>query len=49
MNTTTLQLIFASSCVESAARAVGCSMGEMWQRMKRVELKEGVILPCYED
>lgn len=44
----TLQLIFASSCVESAARAVGCSTGEMWQRMKRVGLMDGFILPSYE-
>lgn len=40
--------IFASSCIESAARKVGCSTGEMYRRMKRVGFISGFILPGYE-
>ena len=43
-----LRNIFASSCVEAAARKVGCSTGEMYRRMKRVGLISGFILPGYE-
>ncbi|MDO4986533.1 MAG: DUF3791 domain-containing protein [Prevotella sp.] len=43
-----LRNIFASSCVEAAARKVGCSTGEMYCRMKRVGLITGFILPGYE-
>ena len=43
-----LRNIFASSCVEAAARKVGCSTGEMYRRMKRVGLIAGFILPGYE-
>ena len=42
-----LRNIFASSCVEAAARKVGCSSGEMYRRMKRVGLIRGFILPGY--
>lgn len=41
-------LIFAASCVEVAARKVGCSTGEMYHRMKRVGLISGFILPGYD-
>ncbi len=41
-------MIFASSCVESAARAENVSSSEMYLRMKRVGLIEGFILKCYE-
>ena len=41
-------MIFAASCVESAARAENVSSSEMYQRMKRVGLIEGFILKCYE-
>jgi hypothetical protein len=41
-------MIFASSCVESAARAENVSSSEMYNRMKRVGLIEGFILKCYE-
>jgi len=41
-------MIFASSCVESAARAENVSSSEMYKRMKRVGLIEGFILKCYE-
>lgn len=41
-------LIFMASCVEAAARKVGCSTGEMYRRMKRVGLIHGFILPGYE-
>jgi hypothetical protein len=41
-------LIFAASCVEAAARKVGCSTGEMYRRMKQVGLISGFILPGYD-
>ena len=40
--------IFTSSCVEAAARKLGCSTGEMYRRMKRVGLIAGFIMPGYE-
>jgi hypothetical protein len=40
--------IFASSCVEAAARKLGCSTSEMYRRMKRVGLIAGFILPGYD-
>ncbi|WP_291529637.1 DUF3791 domain-containing protein [Bacteroides sp. UBA939] len=42
------RMIFASSCVESAARALGISAKEAYQRMKRVNLINGYILKHYE-
>lgn len=48
MNTNTVELIFASLCVESAARALGCSTGDIWRRMKRVGLMEKFIISGYE-
>ena len=44
-----LRNIFASSCVEAAARKLGCSTGEIYRRMKRVGLIHGFILPGYEE
>lgn len=41
-------MIFASSCVESAARAENVPSSEMYKRMKRVGLIEGFIIKCYE-
>ena len=41
-------MIFASSCVESAARERNISTTEMYLRMKRVGLIDGFILKCYE-
>ena len=41
-------MIFVSSCVEAAAKKVGCSTGEMYRRMKRVGLISGFIIPGYE-
>lgn len=43
-----LRNIFTSSCIEAAARNVGCSTGEMYRRMKRVGFIHGFILPGYE-
>ena len=40
--------ILTSSCVEAAARKLGCSTGEMYRRMKRVGLIAGFIMPGYE-
>ena len=42
------KMIFASSCVESAARQRNISTTEMYLRMKRVGLIDGFILKCYE-
>ncbi|CAK7057293.1 DUF3791 domain-containing protein [Bacteroides rodentium] len=42
------QMIFAASCVESAARALGMSSKDMYNRMKRVNLINGYILKHYE-
>ena len=42
------RMIFASSCVESAARQRNISTTEMYQRMKKVGLIDGFILKCYE-
>ena len=41
-------MIFASSCVESAARVLGISAKEMYNRMKRVNLINDYILKHYE-
>lgn len=41
-------MIFAASCVESAARAENMSSSDMYKRMKRVGLIEGFIIKCYE-
>ncbi len=42
-----LKNIFASSCVEAAARKLGCSTGEMYRQMKAVDLFKDFIYPCY--
>lgn len=42
------KMIFASSCVESAARQRNVSSTEMYSRMKRVGLIDGFILKCYD-
>ncbi|MBP3786703.1 MAG: DUF3791 domain-containing protein [Prevotella sp.] len=42
------RMIFASSCIESAARKKNVPAKEMYQRMKRVGLIDGFILKCYE-
>ena len=43
-----LRNIFACSCVESAARLLGISPTEMYSRMKRVNLFNELIYPCYD-
>ncbi len=43
-----LRNIFASSCVEAAARYLQISAKEMYRRMKRVELFRDFIFPCYD-
>lgn len=45
---TQLRNIFAASCVESLARRLDVSPGEMYLRMKRVELFRDFIYPCYD-
>lgn len=42
------RMIFASSCIESAARQCNVSTSDMYQRMKHVGLIDGFILKCYE-
>ena len=42
------RMIFASSCVESAAHQRNISTSEMYRRMKRVGLIDGFILKCYD-
>lgn len=42
------RMIFASSCIESAARERNVSSTEMYNRMKRIGLIDGFILKCYE-
>ena len=43
-----LRNIFASSCVEAAARKLQIPAVEMYRRMKRVQLFRDLIYPCYE-
>jgi hypothetical protein len=43
-----LRNIFASSCVEAAARRLQIPATEMYRRMKRVELFRDLIYPCYD-
>lgn len=43
-----LRNIFASSCVEAAARCLDVPAVDMYRRMKRVELFRDLIYPCYE-
>lgn len=42
------RMIFASSCIELAARERHVSTTEMYNRMKRIGLIDGFILKCYE-
>ncbi|MCC8070951.1 MAG: DUF3791 domain-containing protein [Bacteroidales bacterium] len=42
------RMIFASSCIECAAKALDTTPALMYQRMKRVDLINGYILRCYE-
>lgn len=39
---------FAASCVEAAAKRIGCSYSEMYQRMKRVDLINKYVIPYYD-
>ncbi len=45
---TELVNIFASSCVEAAARKTNTSTTVMYRRMKAVDLFDQFIYPCYE-
>ena len=40
--------IFAASCIESVAAALQHPAADVYQRMKRVNLIDEYILPCYE-
>lgn len=43
-----LRNIFASSCVEAAARRMQIPAVEMYRRMKDVDLFHTFIYPCYD-
>ncbi len=43
-----LKTIFTSSCIESAARAIGCSPREIYARMKRVDMIRNYIWEFYD-
>lgn len=43
-----IRMGFAASCVEAAAKQVGCSYKEMYKRMKRVGLINNYILRHYD-
>lgn len=43
-----LMNIFASSCIESCAKSLGCSSKDMYSRMKAVNLFNDYIYPCYD-
>lgn len=43
-----LRNIFASSCVEAAARRLDINAVDMYRRLKRAELFRDLIYPCYE-
>ena len=42
------QNIFAASCIESVATALQQPSADVYQRMKRVNLIDEYIFPCYE-
>lgn len=44
---TECKAIFISSCIESAATALGMTPEEMYIRMRNIGLIENYILPCY--
>lgn len=43
-----LQNIFAASCVETLAKALGVSTTEAYTRMKNVNMMDNFIYPCYD-
>lgn len=43
-----LRTIFVSSCIESAARIIGCTASQMYLRMKRVDLIKNYIWEFYD-
>ena len=43
-----IRMGFAASCVETAAKQVGCTYKEMYRRMKRVGLIDKYILRHYD-
>ena len=42
------KMIFAASCIETAATQTGLSSSDMYNRMKAVGLVDNFILKCYE-
>lgn len=43
-----LKNIFASSCIESIARKLGCPTSTIYKRMKKVNLINDYIYPFYD-
>ena len=43
-----LQNIFAASCVETLAKALGVSSTEAYKRMEEVNMIDNFIYPCYD-
>lgn len=43
-----LKNIFASSCIESVARRLGCPTSTIYKRMKKVNLINDYIYPFYD-
>lgn len=43
-----LRNIFAASCVETLARALGISTREAYLRMEKVHMMDDFIYPCYD-
>lgn len=43
-----LKNIFASSCIESVARKLGCPTSTIYKRMKKVNLINDYIYPFYD-
>ena len=40
-------MAFVATCVEATARTLGTSYQEVYQRMKRLDLIDKYIYPCY--
>lgn len=45
---TQVVMAFVATCIEATARLLDTSYLNVYQRMKRVGMIEGYILPCYE-
>lgn len=39
---------FVASCIESLSEREGCTPAQMWERMSRVNLIDGYLIPFYD-